>query len=167
MHLRLIPRIPSKRTICAAAALLCFAAAIVLTPSSVRSQYAAPDISAKPALERAVPTLTPIAPERDAFAPRAVVDDAPPAPIARTAMIPPAPPLRPGMLVTRAARPSARVSAIAMGSTPTAIVETADGTRAVTAGDALAGSRITAIVPAAIELANGRRLPLTVEAPAP
>jgi hypothetical protein len=152
-----------------AAALLCFAAAAVLSPSDVRSQL---DVRRRDTVVEQTPRLelplAPIAPAGDAFAPRAGVDDdAPPT-------TPAPPPLRLPQLPQIGLRlPSAapvthmRVTAIATGSQPTAIVENGGTARVVTIGDALDGSTIAAIQDDAIRLVNGRSLSLEPAAHTP
>ena len=149
----------AKRMLLGAGALACFAAAIVLTPSDVRSQLDAGrhNAAAEPA-PRAEPAVAAIAPRNDAFAPRAEIEDErPPGP--PTALAPALPRL-PGSAARQAAA-ATRVTAIATGILPTAIVLDGGGAaHAFTVGDSLDGSHITAIDPSAITLANGRRLTL-------
>jgi hypothetical protein len=169
MNQRRLTLARARRPLLGVAALLCFAAAAVLAPSDVRSQLdpARHDITAEPAPHAETP-LTPIVPAGDAFAPRAVVDDD-----AR-----PAPPQPPALRLPRlpqAGLPIAstvpvmhlRITAIATGAHPTAIVEDGGDARLVAIGDALDGSRITAIGDDAIALANGRRLSLEPAVAAP
>ena len=67
-----------KRPLFAAAALLCYAAAIILAPTGARSQLDSRTRVADVAEARVEPAPPAIAPERDAFAPRASVEDDPP-----------------------------------------------------------------------------------------
>lgn len=154
---RLLAHVRSERSLAAAAALACYCAAIVLAPSGVRSQFDAGrrTVVASPSAR----PLTPIAavvPRGDAFAPRAVVEEDRPATI-----VPAAPP---GLAGIARPRPDAaardRVSAIAIGSRPTAVVVSAGGAQIVTIGDPLGGSTITAIDASSITLRNGTRLSL-------
>jgi hypothetical protein len=141
----------SKRTLLATGALVCFAAAYVLTPSDVFSQLIARPADGAIAGEKSEPEMAAVAPIRDAFAPL-VPDNDPPSSLRGALVIPALP--RPGP-----PRPAEmRVTAIATGPNPTAIVESDGATRAVTVGDALAGSRIGAITNTGIVLADGRRL---------
>ncbi len=161
----------TRRVLLGAAALLCFAGAVVLTPSGVRSQLdvRAHDFPAQPAPVREAP-LAAVAPDGDAFAPRAESgEDLPPA-------VPPRPPLalpRPApvplpLLAARAVPPvRVRITAIATGANPTAIVDINGAVRIVTIGDTLAGSSIAAIDDDTVELANGRRLSLEPAAATP
>ncbi|HEV8022437.1 MAG TPA: hypothetical protein VGP41_14275 [Candidatus Lustribacter sp.] len=149
-----------NRLALASGSIACFASAILLWPSGVRSQ-----LDVQP-LERPVATtprpeqpLVAIAPQGDAFAPRAVVDDDPP-PVRPAA--PPLPQLhtvRPNLLHERTVALT-RVTAIATGANPTAVVETGGATRIVNVGDSLDGSTVAAIDDDAIRLADGRRLSL-------
>jgi hypothetical protein len=149
----------NKRPLFGAAALLCYAAAIVLAPAGVRSQLDSrprpPDVTET----RIEPAPRAIAPERDAFAPRASIDDDPPP------VLPAPPPLPrlPAPRVVSAIAPApalSHVSAIVTGTQPTAIVDSAEGTRLVGLGDALDGSSVAAIANDAVVLANGKRLTL-------
>jgi hypothetical protein len=141
----------SSRTLLAGCALACFALAFALTPSDVRSQRNqrrnAPTFASAP---RFPATLRPVAPAGDAFAPRFTVEDDAPAPA------------RPSARLAASLRPldPGRVTAIATGSRPTAIVEGGSGARAVFVGDPLSGSRVSAIADNAVRLADGRRLTL-------
>lgn len=143
-----------SRTLMGGCALTCFALAFALTPSDVRSQRNPP--SPGPPVHSPSPSpaeIRPVAPLGDAFAPRSFDDDDAPA-VARLAA-PAVPGLKPPLPLV-----PARVTAIATGSRPTAIVETDSGTRAVSAGDALSGSRVSSILDDAVVLDDGRRLPL-------
>jgi hypothetical protein len=159
----------AKRLSFGAAALLCFAAAIVLTPSSVRSQLTGHhiDAGAEPS-PRAEASLAAVVPAGDAFAPRADSDEEP-----RPALSAPPPPLRlPQLPQTRVQSPNLvpphpRITAIATGSNPSAIVEDGGTARIVIVGDPLAGSTISAIGDDGIRLTNGRRLSLEPGTPTP
>lgn len=152
----------TKRALLGAAALVCFAGAALLTPSGVRSQLdvSARDIPSEPAPVQESP-LVPIAPDGDAFAPRADTgDDLPPAlpqrlPLALPRLMPPP------RLAPRAVLPAhVRIAAIATGANPSAIAEIGGAVRIVTIGDTLDGSTVATIEDDAVELANGRRLSL-------
>jgi hypothetical protein len=148
-----------ERIACGGGALICYAAAFVLMPSGVRSQLAAPLPAATVAPLIRQTTIVPIAPARDAFAPRAAFDDDAAAQSAR--ILPTSPPVVARMVEPH--RPNlggARVTAIATGEAPSAIVEIDGVPRAVSVGDRLPDGRISAIGDAAIELDNGARLPL-------
>lgn len=165
LHRNMLP-MPFERAVCGAGALACFAIAIVLTPGNVRSQPAPAQQALHTAAPAASPALTPIAPARDAFAPRANVEDdavATPRPIP----IPPA--LQPHVVRPsgRDAIPAPILTAIAMGSVPTALVELGGTARAVVVGDALADSHVVSISANAVELADGRRLVLSQTAGTP
>jgi len=153
--LRLLPLARSKRTLLAAGALMCYAAAIVLAPGDVRSQLdGGRPKEPSPLQAHADPLPAPVAPDGDAFAPRAAIDDDPPA-------VPPPPPLP--RLVTAPnvlARPlpSTHVTAIATGTQPTAVIDSGGTARVVSVGDAVDGSTIERIDEDGVELANGRRL---------
>jgi hypothetical protein len=149
-----------KRPFFAAAALLCYAAAIILAPTGARSQLDSRTRVADVAETRVEPAPPAITPERDAFAPRASVEDDPPPVL-------PAPPAQlprlPVSHVVSAPAPAAvasHVAAIVTGTHPTAIVDAAEGSRLVNIGDALDGSTVVEIATDAVVLANGKRLTL-------
>jgi hypothetical protein len=149
----------NKRPLFGAAALLCYAAAIVLTPTDVRSQL---DSRARPAEISDIP-IDPapraIAPERDAFAPRASADDDPqpvlpsPPPLPRL----PSPHLAPALAPIAV---TSRLTAVVTGTNPTAIVDSGEESRLVSLGDTLDGSVIVAITNDTVVLANGKHLTL-------
>jgi hypothetical protein len=142
-------RTRSKRALPVTAALLCFTLAFALTPSGVRSQAVAAR-AAVPAPTLAPHLPEPIDPNGDAFAARATIDDdTVPVALAAAALA-----IRPAI----AAPP--RVTAIATGDHPVAIVEAGGTAQAVASGDALDGSRVAAINGAGVRLANGTQLPL-------
>jgi hypothetical protein len=149
-----------KRPLFAAAALLCYAAAIILAPTGARSQLDSRARVADVAEARVEPAPPAIAPERDAFAPRASVeDDPPPVPPAAPAQLP----RLPVSHLAPAPAPSAvasHLAAIVTGTHPTAIVDSAEGSRLVSIGDALDGSTVVEIATDAVVLANGKRLTL-------
>ena len=167
---RHIPFARARRALLGIAALLCFAGAIVLTPSDVRSQLnlRSHDQLAEPA-PLLVQPLAALAPAGDAFAPRAIVEDEPRPPV------PADPPLRLPRLagnvlqMPRMAPHLAplHVTAVATGSDPTAIVESGGVPRVVTIGDSLDGSTITAIDDDGIRLSGNRRLSLEAGAGKP
>jgi hypothetical protein len=150
----------NKRPLFGAAALLCYAAAIVLTPTGVRSQL---DSRVGPAQITDIPidqAPRAIAPERDAFAPQASVDDdqqpvfpSPPPQLSRL-LLPHVAPAPAPITVT------SRVTAVVTGTNPTAIVDSGGESRLVSLGDALDGSTIVAITNDAVVLGNGKRLTL-------
>jgi hypothetical protein len=148
----------SKRPLLVAASLACFAAAAVLAPTGARSQL---DFQPRPSPDAAGATTAPppvaIAPERDAFAPRAALDEDPRPPLPVPPV--PLPPLRPLTVTNAPPRPVAvsRVTAIVTGAQPAAIVDTGTGLRLVTTGDALDGSTIAAIDDDGVRLTDGRR----------
>jgi hypothetical protein len=149
-----------KRPLFAAAALLCYAAAIILAPTGARSQLDSRTRVADVAETRIEPAPRAIAPERDAFAPRASVEDDPP-PVLPTP--PPQLPRLPVPHVVPAMAPAAvasHVTAIVTGTHPTAIVDSTEGSRLVSIGDALDGSTVVEITDDAVMLANGKRLTL-------
>jgi hypothetical protein len=157
-----MPFTSTKRPLLAGAAVLCFAAAVVLTPSDVRSQL---DVRQRdPAIEvsaHVLPSLAPVVPAGDAFAPRVEVDDDPHPTLAQNtmAMVPHVPPA----LAPRPLKPppaAARVTAIATGSQPTAIVEDGGTERLVAVGDPLGGSTVAAIREGGVVLRDGRLLSL-------
>ena len=160
MTRRLLLLARSKRALLAVAALLCYVAAIVLAPSNVRSQF---DPRPHEGLFDPQPPLVappaPVAPQRDAFAPRATVaDDA-----ASAAAVLPLP--LPTRLPVAIALPprhlsASRVTAIATGTEPAAVIEIGGEAQLLTIGDPLEGSTITTIDDDAVGLANGRRLSL-------
>ena len=152
-----------NRSALAAGSIACYASAIFLWPAGVRSQL---DVQPRPgavATPRAEPSLAAIAPEGDAFAPRAVVDDDPPPVRLAAQILPPLRAVRPSfeqhsrVALERSAAVT-HVTAIATGTYPTAIVESGGAPRIVNVGDPLDGSTIAAIDDNAIQLANGRRL---------
>ena len=151
----------SNRPSLVAASLACFAAAAVLMPTGARSQldlgpHQAPGAAPAPVVR---PPAA-VAPERDAFAPRATLDEDPRSaiPVPRA----PLPSLRRPAVTNPAPHPleRSRVTAIVTGAQPAAIVDAGAALRVVTAGDALDGSTITAIDDDGIRLADGRRLSL-------
>ena len=163
------------RSVLVAGSIACFASAVFLWPggdafadagdafadAGVRSQ---PDVRPRErsliAAPRPEPSLAAIAPEGDAFAPRAAVDDDPPPLRPPAPVLPPLHAVRPlAVLEQRSAAPT-RVTAIATGMHPTAVVEIGGVPRIVTAGDPLDGSTVAAIGDDAIRLADGRRLRL-------
>jgi hypothetical protein len=165
MNLRRPTLVRAKRNLLVAGALLCFAAAGVLTPSDVRSQLDVRrhDPVVEPVARPEAP-LAAILPDGDAFAPRAEADDTVPA------SPPPRLPVLPrsaAPLSAAPASPRTRVTAIATGRDPSAIVEQNGSVRAVTIGDALDGSTVTAIEDDRIALANGRHLSLEPLDPQP
>jgi hypothetical protein len=152
-----------NRAALVAGSIACFASAILLWPAGVRSQL---DVQTRerpltPA-PRAEPSLLAVAPEGDAFAPRAVVDDEPPPVRPPARALPPLPAVRPGAALQRSTAVT-HVTAIATGEYPTAVVEAGGAPRIVSVGDPLDGSTIAAIDDDAIRLSDGRRLSL--EAP--
>ncbi len=150
----------NKRLLFGAAALLCYGAAIVLAPSGARSQFNTRTRVAGVAEPRVDPAPPAVTPEGDAFAPRAPVDDDPPP------ALPAVPPHLPQLPLPRVAAPLApavvpsHVAAIVTGTHPTAIVDSAEGSKLVSAGDGLDGSSIIEITNDAVVLANGKRLTL-------
>jgi hypothetical protein len=158
MTLRLLPLAHFKRALLGAGALICYVAAIVLAPSDVRSQLDRGGPK-QPAQLRAHIDLppAPVAPQGDAFAPRAAIDDDPlPAPPVRALQPLPRLPVAPAALVRPL--PPTRVTAIATGTQPTAIIDSGGTTRVVGIGDDLDGSTIERIDEAGVALANGRQL---------
>jgi hypothetical protein len=148
-----------KRFWFGAAALLCYAAAIVLAPTGARSQLDSRTRVPEVAETHVEPAPPPIAPERDAFAPRASVEDDPrPPALAPPPQLPrlPAPKVP---AIAPAAVPS-HLTAIVTGTHPTAIVDSAEGSRLVGIGDALDGSTVLEITSDAVGLANGKQLTL-------
>jgi len=142
---------------------LCFAAAIVLTPSGARSQLALPLDGAADAAPRVEPPLVAVAPAGDAFAPRANLDEE-----LHPALLPKAPTPLPqlprmpqsGLRLPAAPPPPTRVTAVATGSLPSAIVDEGGTARIVTVGDQLDDSVVSAINEDGIHLTNGRHLSL-------
>jgi hypothetical protein len=158
----------TKRPLVVGAAILCFAAAGVLTPSDVRSQL---DLHQhETGVEPAAgvrPPLEPVLPARDAFAPRAVVDDDPRPVLPKvTPMNVPRLPA-PATLPRGVSVPATHILAIATGSHPTAIVENSGSERLVTIGDPIDGSDIATIQDDSIRLEDGRRLLLEPAAHTP
>jgi hypothetical protein len=151
----------TSRTALAGASLICFAAAILLMPADARSQAAGSfrDPLAGPALRLATPPAL-VAAERDAFAPRAAPDADARMPL--SAPLPALPPRAIGSAVPLAAQLAPlRVTAIATGAQPTAIVErTGEPPRVVTAGDPIDGTTVQSIGDDVVVLTNGRRLSL-------
>jgi hypothetical protein len=145
-------------------ALCCFALAFALAPSDVRSALvrSAPPGATLQTVPRLDANLAPVAPVDDAFAPRVDVDEDVPSGVASTDVRLGA--ARPAMK-RAGVEPAPRVTAIAIGSHPTAIVETGSVVRTVTVGDELAGSRVSAIGEDAVELADGRRIVLVPDEP--
>lgn len=159
-----------RRPLLATGALLCFAAAVVLTPTDVRSQLdlRRPDAIAQTEPHAPAP-LVPVVPAGDAFAPRAETDDENVRTPIAAAILPRLPQLpQTGLrLANGATAVQTRITAIATGSHPTAIVESGDAVRAVTIGDSLDGSTIAAIGDDTVRLADGRHLSLAPSSPSP
>ena len=125
----------------------------------MRSQLDARTPAADVTAARIEPAPPPIAPERDAFAPRATIDDDP------QPVLPTAPPQLPRLAAPRvlpAIAPAAdsRVTAIVTGTHATAIVNSAGGSKLVSIGDPLDGSSIIEISNDTVVLTNGKRLML-------
>jgi hypothetical protein len=166
---RTITRACARRAL-VVAALLCFAAAIVLTPSDARSQLALPQHETAEVAPRAEPPLAVIAPAGDAFAPRANLDEElhpallpkPPMPLPQLPRV-----LQAGLRLQAAPLPPTRVTAVATGSLPSAIVDDGGSARVVTVGDRLDGSVVSAISEDGIRLTNGRHLSLESGTPTP
>lgn len=162
MNKRLISHARGRRALLAAASLACFGAALLLMPTDVRSQLdTRPREAATTAPAPQAPPPAAVLPQGDAFAPRVTVDDdrhpiAPPPP-------PPAPRAAAAIPVPRALAP-ARVTAIATGIVPTALVDDGGALRLVSAGEALEGSTIVTIDEDGVRLADGRRLLLEAAA---
>jgi hypothetical protein len=158
------------RRVLVTSALVCFAAAIVLTPSGARSQLALPQREATEAAAHAEPPLVAIVPAGDAFAPRANLDEElhpavlpkPPMPLPQLPRMP-----QTALQLPVAQPPPARVTAVATGSLPSAIVDDGGTARIVTIGDSLDGSVVSAISEDGIHLLNGRHLSLEPGTPAP
>jgi hypothetical protein len=160
-----VRRTQFERALCAAGALICYAAAAILAPSGARSQVAPAGLaSAAPELANDAP-IEPVQPARDAFAPRVAVAADMPALNARRLPSPPALAARLPPLQTVRTDDGARVTAIVTGQTPSAIVDVGGVPQAVGIGDRVAGARITAIDATAIELDNGTHLQLAPETP--
>lgn len=154
----------TRRLTLGLASIACFAAALVLMPSGARSQLGVGRRDPAAAAGPRVPAgITPIAPRNDAFAPRATLDDDEP-----RAAVPSPPPLAPmpnahPPLARPAQRAPIRVTAVATGDHPTAIIAEGGASRVVTIGDRVDGSTIGAIDDDAVVLADGRRLSLEPE----
>jgi hypothetical protein len=141
----------------------------VLTPSDVRSQL---NVQGHELLaESAPPLVLPLAavePAGDAFSPRAMVDDEPPAlPVMPALRLPRLPQNMVQMPHVALQAAPLRVTAVATGSDPTAIVESGGVPRVVTIGDSLDGSTITAIDDDGIRLTGKRHLLLQPEVERP
>lgn len=137
---------------------MCYAAAIVLGPSNVRSQLNGGTAKEPAPLQAHVdPLPAPVAPEGDAFAPRVPIDDDP-HPEPQAPALPPLPRLAAAPTSVARPLPSTHVTAIATGTQPTAVIDSGGTARVVSVGDALDGSTIEQIDEDGIELANGRRL---------
>jgi hypothetical protein len=150
-----------NRSALVAGSIACFASAVFLWPAGVRSQLdVRPRAGSLAAAARAEPSVAAIAPAGDAFAPRVAVDDDPAPPRPPAPALPPLHPVRPPAVPEQRTVAATRVTAIATGTSPTAVIESGGVPRIVTAGDSLDGSTIAAIEDDAIRLADGRRLPL-------
>jgi hypothetical protein len=95
--------------------------------------------------------LSPIAAVADPFVPRITSEDAPPRPF---------PSARASDHEALRAQPPIRVTAIATGAQPSAIVEIGTSVEAVNAGDVLDGAVVTSISADGLELSDGRRVRL-------
>ncbi len=139
----------------AIAAVACFIGAFALTPSEVRSRIAPPDPVAIPTVPPPASAAPADAPNGDPFAPRAADPT--------TAVAPAVPPFafaRVGPLPPLHLPSNARVSAIAVGAHPGALIVDGEGTHLVTAGDRFDGTTIVAIDDGGVTLGDGRRLAL-------
>lgn len=132
-----------------------------MLPTDARSQLRAPvRIPPAAATQPLATPPAPVPPERDAFAPRAEFDEEP------HPQVPSPPPVTPPRLARTLpallpARSPSRVTAIATGTHPTAIIERdGDPPRLVTVGDAIDGAVVESIDDDAVVLSNGRRLSL-------
>lgn len=164
---QLRPFIRSKRTLAGGAALICYALAFALAPSGARSQLgAARTETLSPASVAAEAPLRAVDPRGDAFAPRAQIEDDRP-PGIRVPLAAALPRLPGSALAQRGAPQAARITAIATGLQPTAIVEAGGSAHVVTVGDAVDGSPVAMISTTFVQLANGRRLPLEAAAAQP
>jgi hypothetical protein len=141
----------------ATAAVACFIGAFALTPSEVRSRITPPRPVAS-AGAAPPPSAAPAAiPEGDPFAPRAadatvvVTPPVAPPPLALT---------RVGPVVPFVPPSNARVSAIAVGAHPGALIVEGDTTQLVTVGDRFDGTTVAAIDDGGVTLGDGRRLTL-------
>lgn len=153
--------VPGSRVILSTAALCCFACAFALVPADVRSQLDSRQGESIPEAPTSLhPAMRPVPPEGDAFAPPSDFDDDVAAMAPRRAPRPP-----PATLGV--ALPDSRVTAIATGARPTAIVESGASVRAVSIGDPLDGSHVTSILDDAVRLENGKRLLLMPGASTP
>jgi hypothetical protein len=151
--------VPFKRALCAGSALFCFAAAFVLTPSDVRSQGAdAPPAAIAEAAPTLAPPLVPVAPLRDVFVPGSDIDDAAAPTRLQAALVAPRPPQTSSSAPVIVA--PLRVSAISTGVHPIAVIDVNGSAQVLTIGDAVAGTRVAAILSDAVRLADGRRLEL-------
>jgi hypothetical protein len=157
------------KRIAAACAVACFAGAVALTPSEVRSRIE-PRLDG--ALAPAVAPVTPIAvvvPQGDPFAPRASEDVTGP-PVAANAErqdlaaldhLGPLPP-NAGAIGSMAlvAPVPVRLTAVVVGAHRGALVDDGSGPRVVTAGDRIAGTTVASIDARGVTLGDGRRLTL-------
>ena len=162
---RPLPFVRVKRPALAAASIVCFTAAIALMPAGVRSQLDAASPRALAPLPSPATLPATVEPAGDAFAPRALVDDQPP-PVRLPAALPVLRAPRPAAVAERRAAPP-RVTAVATGAEPSAVVDIDGVPRIVNPGDALDGSTVAAIDDDAVLLADGRRLPLEPAGAAP
>ena len=135
----------SSRALFVAAAIVCFSAAFLTTPSAVRSQFGqrsnGPIVA--PAPKRSVVPSVVVPALRDPFVPQLVAGELSQIDARRHPI-----------------RSTTRVTAIATGTQPIALVESGGETRAVTIGDPLDASRISGIAGNTVVLANGVRLSL-------
>ena len=159
MLLHLHHRIRFSRSACVASALLCFALAVVFTPVRARSQLTPAAPAPLTAAITAPAIVKPVVPIRDAFVPRAPIDDDLPAQPQRISLPLLPVPAGPATAIRQPAQ-SIRVSALATGEHPIAIVDVSGTTKTLTIGDALAGSTVSSIERDAVVLANGKRLSL-------
>jgi hypothetical protein len=152
----------ASRRALAGAAVMAYAAAFALVPAEVGSRLSPPPSPA--AIERPAPIPLPVVAERDPFVARAPDEPDVPPFVPRVPELAGLRPLPPnagaGVLPFGTRRGALRVLAVVTGPNPSALIEDHDHSRLVAAGDALDGSRITAIDGGGIVLEDGRRLGL-------
>lgn len=160
---------PPNRDALAAMAIACFVAAFTLTPTAAGSRLSGSTLSVSaPNRHRGPVVPAGIIPSRDAFAPRVNEDDA--ADVVARETVPAALPPPSVLPANRAAgafpfatgtiavSQQPRVTALALGPHPSAVLEQADGRHIVNLGDRAAGSTVQTIDVSGVILADGRRI---------
>lgn len=160
----------SGRAALACAAMIAFAAAMSTAQTRAHIAQTPPSPAAIPTAEP-VAAVAIVAPRRDPFAGGFLEQPRPPAPSAPAIDLRPPPallPLPPNAGAPDGTFPAAgRVSAIATGAHPFALIDDGKTTRLIAAGDSYAGRHVVAIDAAGIHLDDGTLFDLALRAASP